>query len=674
MLSAYFIHALPWLHTHNQARPRSRFALAAIITMLIAEPSLTWAANEGDPPHLPADLTEFSLEELVNIEVTSVSKKGQPLSHSAAAIFVISQDDIRRSGVTSIPEALRMVPGLNVAKLDGNKWAITARGLNDRYANKLLVLIDGRTVYSPVFAGTYWELQDYVLEDIDRIEVIRGPGGSLWGANAVNGIINVVTKKAKDTQGLLASTVAGPEEGIGTVRYGGKVGADLHYRAYGKYFNRDTTYNSPAGAHDDWRNGRGGLRADWTASSRDDVTVQGDYSDAQIGQRQTLATLTSPFSRTVDEDGSLSSHNLLTRWTHRLEGGSETALQLYYDSYRRDTVSLGERVQTYDVDFQHRFVLPLRQEIVWGLGYRLTSDRFRNSANTIVLKDARDISLYSAFLQDEIKLIPDRLSLTLGSKLLHNDYTGFEIQPSARLLWQATKAHTFWTAVSRAVRTPDRFRENSTLNVAGTGAGFVKVQGNDQLQSEAVMAYELGYRTTPFEQLSLDIATFYTHYDHLTYSTTVNSLTSRYANNASARTSGVEVAADWRPVDWWSLRPALTYFQATMEGATPQTAGTTARAGSTPERQLSLRSRINMSHGMEFDAWLRYMDRLRDMSVPSYTTLDLRLGWHATKNLTLDLVGQNLLDPHHPEFSTRAGGTQLTEVQRSAFIRLTWQY
>ncbi len=294
--------------------------------MLIAEPSLTWAANEGDPPHLPADLTEFSLEELVNIEVTSVSKKGQPLSHSAAAIFVISQDDIRRSGVTSIPEALRMVPGLNVAKLDGNKWAITARGLNDRYANKLLVLIDGRTVYSPVFAGTYWELQDYVLEDIDRIEVIRGPGGSLWGANAVNGVINVVTKKAKDTQGLLASTVAGPEEDIGTVRYGGKVGADLHYRAYGKYFNRDTTYNSPAGAHDDWRNGRGGLRADWTASSRDDVTVQGDYSDAQIGQRQTLATLTSPFSRTVDEDGSLSSHNLLTRWTHRLEGGSETAL------------------------------------------------------------------------------------------------------------------------------------------------------------------------------------------------------------------------------------------------------------------------------------------------------------------------------------------------------------
>ena len=670
MFSAYFIHAFSWLPIRN----RARFTLMAIITMLTAEPSLTLAAQADAPPHLPADLTELSLEELMSVEVTSVSKKGQPLSQSAAAIFVITQDDIRRSGVTSIPEALRMVPGLNVAKIDGNKWAITARGLNDRYANKLLVLIDGRTVYSPVFAGTYWEPQDYVLEDIDRIEVIRGPGGSLWGANAVNGIINVVTKKSKDTQGLLASTVAGPEEGIGTVRYGGKVGSDLHYRAYGKYFNRDTTYNSPAGAHDDWRAGRGGFRADWTASSRNEVTVQGDYSDARIGQRQTLATLTSPFSRTVDEDGSLSSHNLLTRWTHRLEGGSETALQLYYDSYRRDTVSLGERVHTYDADFQHRFSLPLHQEIVWGLGYRLTSDRFRNSANTIVLKEARDISLYSAFLQDEIKLLPDRLSLTIGSKLLHNDYTGFEVQPSARLLWQAAKAHTFWTAVSRAVRTPDRFRENSTLNVTGTGAGFVKVQGNDQLQSESVMAYELEYRTTPFEQLSLDIATFYTHYDHLTYSSTVNSLTSRYANNASARTSGVEAAADWRPVEWWSLRPALTYFQATMLGATPQTAGTAAQAGSTPERQLSLRSRINMRHNLEFDAWLRYMDRLRDLDIPSYTTLDLRLGWHATKNLTLDLVGQNLLDPHHPEFSTRAGGTQLTEVQRSVFIRLTWQY
>ena len=548
---------------HRTTAQRCHLALLRLTFVGLALGVMLPALAAAQPSQ---DLTDLSLEELMNIEVTSVSKKGQPLSQAAAAIFVITQEDIRRSGVTSIPEALRMAPGINVAKVDGNKWAITARGLNDRYANKLLMLIDGRTVYSPVFAGTYWELQDYVLEDIDRIEVIRGPGGSLWGANAVNGVINIITKKAKDTQGVLASTVAGKEEGIGTVRYGGAVGSDLHYRVYGKYFNRDTAYSSPTGAHDDWRAGRGGFRADWAASSHDTVTVQGDYSEGRAGQRQTLATLSTPFSRTINEDAGLFSHNLLTRWTHQLEGGSETSLQLYYDLYRRDTTALAERVQTYDIDFQHRFALPLRQEIVWGLGYRLMSDQFRNSINTQVLKDSRNISLYSAFLQDEIRLIPDRLSLTLGSKFLHNDYTGFEIQPSARILWQAAPAHTFWAAASRAVRTPDRFREDGTVNVAGTPFGFVQIQGNNQQQSETVVSYELGYRTSLFEQLSLDIAIFYNHYDNLVYAQSVSTFASRLANNTSGHTSGIEVAADWRPLEWWSLRPALTYFQATLEG------------------------------------------------------------------------------------------------------------
>ena len=370
----------------------------------------------------PEDLTELSLEELLNVEVTSVSKKGQPLAQAAAAIFVITQEDIRRSGVTSIPEALRMAPGINVAKVDDNKWAITARGFNDRYSSKLLVLMDGRTLYTPFFAGVYWELQDYALEDIERIEVIRGPGGALWGANAVNGVINIITKKAKDTQGALASTVVGTEEAIGTLRYGGTVGDNFHYRVYGKTFNRDTSY-APGGAHDDWRTGRGGLRADWDIGSHDSLTVHGNYSDGRAGDRVTLPRLSAPFgTQSRDEDAGLASQSVLANWTHRFGSQSETQLHFYYDQYRRDSVTIGERVNTYDVDFQHRIGLPfgLGHDVVWGLGYRLMSDRFRPGTAITLATPARDISLYSAFLQDEISLVPDTLSLTLGSKFLHN--------------------------------------------------------------------------------------------------------------------------------------------------------------------------------------------------------------------------------------------------------------
>lgn len=621
----------------------------------------------------PDDLTELSLEELMNVEVTSVSKKGQPLSQAAAAIFVITQEDIRRSGVTSIPEALRMAPGINVAKVDGNKWAITARGFNDRYSSKLLVLMDGRTLYTPFFAGVYWELQDYALEDIERIEVIRGPGGALWGANAVNGVINIITKKAKDTQGALASTVVGTEEAIGTLRYGGTVGDNFHYRVYGKTFNRDTSY-APGGAHDDWRSGRGGLRADWDLGSHDALTVHGNYSDGRAGDRVTLPRLSAPFgTQSRDEDAGLASQSVLANWTHRFGSQSETQLRLYYDQYRRDSVTIGERVNTYDVDFQHHIGLPFGHDVVWGLGYRLMSDRYRPSTAITLAVPSRDISLYSAFLQDEISLIPDTLSLTLGSKFLHNDFTGFEIQPSARLLWKVTPQHSIWTAISRAVRTPDRFREDATLTVTGTPFGAVRIL-NNSLDSEHVLAYELGYRGQLHPRLTLDLASFYNQYDRLVFTETVTALTTRYVNNASGHTAGLELAAEWRPFDWWALRPVFTYQQTVIAGPPITSIPTTGREGSSPDHQASLQSRITWGQQWEFDAWYRYVERLTASGVPGYHTLDLRVGWHLSKQLTLDLVGQNLLDKAHPEFRTISGGTQRTEVQRAGFLRLTWHY
>lgn len=621
----------------------------------------------------PEDLTELSLEELMNVEVTSVSKKGQPLSQAAAAIFVITQEDIRRSGVTSIPEALRMAPGINVAKVDGNKWAITARGFNDRYSSKLLVLMDGRTLYTPFFAGVYWELQDYALEDIERIEVIRGPGGALWGANAVNGVINIITKKSKDTQGAMASTVVGTEEAIGTLRYGGTVGDSFHYRVYGKTLNRDTSY-APGGAHDDWRSGRGGLRADWDLGSQDALTVHGNYSDGRAGDRVTLPRLSAPFgTQSQNEDAGPASQSVLANWTHRFGSQSETQLRLYYDQYRRDSVTIGERVNTYDVDFQHHIGLPFGHDVVWGLGYRLMSDRFRTSTAITLAVPSRDISLYSGFLQDEISVVPDTLSLTVGSKFLHNDFTGFEIQPSARLLWKASPQHSIWAGISRAVRTPDRFREDAALTVTGTPFGPVRIL-NRSLDSERVLAYELGYRGQLHPRVTIDLAAYYNQYDRLIFTETVTALTSRYANNMNGHTAGLEVAGEWRPFDWWALRPALTYQQTVLAGPPMTSIPTTGREGSSPDHQASLQSRITWGPQWEFDAWYRYVERLTAAGVPGYHTLDLRLGWHVSKQLTVDLVGQNLSDKAHPEFRTISGGTQNTEVQRAGFLRLTWHY
>ena len=618
------------------------------------------------------DLTELSLEELLNVEVTSVAMKAQPVAKTAAAIFVITQEDIRRSGVTSIPEALRMAPGVNVARVDGNKWAISARGFNDRYSSKLLVLMDGRTLYTPFFAGVYWELQDYALEDIERIEVIRGPGAALWGVNAVNGVINIITKKSQDTQGVLASTVVGTEDVIGTARYGGNIGEDFHYRLYVKGFNHETSY-AQGGAHDDWRAGRGGVRADWNLSPHDSLTIHGHYSDGRMGERSDNPRLSPPFgSQLRDQDVTVSSHSLLANWTHRFAGGSESTLRMYYDQYRRDAISIGERVNTYDIDFQHRLPLPFGHDVVWGLGYRLMSDRFRTSSVLTMADTARDLNRYSAFIQDEITLLPDRLFLTLGSKFLHNEFTGFEVQPSGRLLWMVTPHHSLWTSVSRAVRTPDRFREDTVLNVAGTPFGPIRIVGNTQLRSERVLAFEGGYRGQMHPRLTVDVVGFYTIYDRLIYSQSIGGFppASQYANNAEGHTTGVEVAAEWRPLDWWALRPAFTY-QHIMVSASPLVFYETA--GATPRHHTSLQSRMTWKD-WEFDAWYRYVDRIADLDIPGYHTVDLRLGWHIIAQLDLDLVGQNLLDPHRLEFSSRSGGTRVTEVQRAGYLRLTWHY
>src|SRR6266699_2484086 len=449
-------------HKTGPAMRAGRIFLAGFLSVLLA--GSTVAQNSRNVP----DVTAMSMEDLMNLQVTSVSKHTQKVADAAAAIVVITQEDIRRSGATSIPEALRLAPGLEVARIDQNKWAIGSRGFNGRFDNKLLVLIDGRSVYTPLFSGVYWNVQDVMLEDVDRIEVIRGPGATLWGANAVDGVINVITKKAKATQSAVVTAGAGTEErAAGGVRYGGKLGDNTYYRAYTKYFDwGPSAYPSGMTAHDGWDALRGGFRADWTPAGANSLTLQGDTYRSRFDETLTVASLSAPYSNTFPNDGKYSGGNILGRWNHTSEGSS-MSLQMYYDNTTITDHSLfGDHQNIFDIDFQHGFHTGDSQQFVWGFGYRSIRDKNDPSFTVSLQPNQVTLNQFSTFLQDEISLVDNRLQITLGSKFERNEFTGFEIEPNARLLWNLTPNQSIWTAVSRAVRTPALTEEGLRLNSA----------------------------------------------------------------------------------------------------------------------------------------------------------------------------------------------------------------
>jgi iron complex outermembrane receptor protein len=671
-------------------------AVLAIVVCL----SLTFRIQGGEAAQNPPDdLTALSLEDLMNIEVTSVSKKGQKLSDAAAAIFVITQEDIRRSGVTSIPEALRMAPGLQVAHIDANKWAITARGFNGRWGNKLLVLIDGRTVYSPLFSGVVWELQDMMLEDIERIEVIRGPGAALWGSNAVNGVINVITKHTKDTQGGLITAGFGTEErGFGAARYGGKVDDNLTYRLYAKYFDRDGFVEaSGRDGSDDWRAARGGFRMDYQPTGKDSLTLQGDIYGSNDGQRYETPSLFPPFSESFSSDSHFSGGNTLARWSHVFSSSSDMSLQLYYDRMEPDDELFKMTVDIFDLDFQHQFKLGDRQQIMWGFGYRFARSSADNSFVVSFDPVTEENNLISAFVQDEIGLWGDQLKLILGSKFEHNDFTGFEIQPNARLLYAPNKRNTLWTAASRAVRTPSFGERDIVYNSQVVPPGsegnpspfplLVQALGNRELSSEEVTAFELGYRFQPTDRLSFDIATFYNLYDNLIagevgdtifVATPVPHLVTQILtqNHLEGATYGAELATEYKLFQWWRLQGAYTYLQLDLEPEEDSSEQDAAGLieGRSPRHQLSMRSWMELPYHLELDLWLRYVDSLTTGDIPSYTTLDVRLGWRPCKALELSIVGQNLLESHHPEFVPDFINSIPTEVPRGVYGKVSWRF
>lgn len=672
----------------------SKILIVAILSLFFIPnhaQSYLWSKSKTLDEEM-TELSKLDFEELMNIEITSVSKKAQKVSEAAAAIFVITNEDIQRSGVTSIPEALRMVPGLEVARIDASTWAITCRGFNGRFANKLLVLMDGRSIYTPLFSGVFWDVQDTLLEDLDRIEVIRGPGATLWGANAVNGVINIITKQAKDTQGGLVTAGVGTEErGLGSVRYGGKLNDDTYYRVYAKYFDRDSAVDvSGHDGADEWHVLRGGFRMDWEPANSNSLTLQGDIYDGDAGQRLSVTSLTAPYTRTFDEDTEITGAYLLSRWKRTISDNSDIMLQLYYDRTERNTAVMDESRDTFDIEFQHQFSLSERQEFIWGLGYRFTSDDIDNTFSLSFYPDNRDDNLFSAFLQDEIMLIEDRLHLTLGSKFEHNDYTGFEIQPSVRLIWTPYRQHSVWTAVSRAVRTPSRAEEDVRINqkvFPGSPPRVVSLFGNHDFDSEELIAYELGYRVQLMDRLSLDIAAFYNDYDDLRTeepgepfpetSPSPPHLVIPYTagNKMKGETYGIELAADWRVLDWWRLQAAYTYLQMQLhlDGDSRDMRSVSAE-GESPHNQVSLRSSMDLTRDLDFDLWLRYVDNLPSQDVGSYITLDARLGWKLYKDIELSVVGQNLLDSHRLEFEPEILDTYPTEVERSVYGKITWRF
>jgi iron complex outermembrane receptor protein len=638
------------------------------------------------------DLTQVSIENLMNMEVTSVSKKEQKLSRAAAAIFVITQEDIRRSGTKSIPDLLRIVPGVDVAQLDANIWVISIRGFADRFADKVLVLVDGRSAYTPTSSGVYWDQQDVPVEDIDRIEVIRGPGGTVWGANAVNGVINIITKSAWATPGGFFAGGAGSGETTQElIQYGGKIGQRGSYRVFSKYFNvGNLTATDGTEAADGWHTSHGGFRSDWNVSSRDTMTVQGDLLGTSEGETINVVLSNAlPQQPTFNTRTTVGAGNVLGRWNRTLVNNSDLSLQIYYDGYNRHEEGGSERRNTFDLDFQHHLGVGPRQDVVWGLGYRVTGDNLTPKYSKSFVPARKTDNLFSGFVQDEIRLA-ESLWFTLGSKLEHNAYTGFEFEPSGQLVWTPTARQAIWASAARAVRQPARADtgiriDANIIPLSNGGFGVVQISGDPNRKAEELLACQLGYRAQVMKELSFDLATFLNFYHHLqTDEPGVPFVTSSplpahtvfpevSTDNAHGRTYGLEVFVNWDITRRWRISPGLTVRRMhIVPDASSQDTGVGGIAGDTPNQKFEIRSLLSLPHKLEWGATLYHVASLPDQGVPGYFRVDTRGAWRFGEATELSIVGRNLLTPRYAEFGDDA--PLHTLMRRSVYGQIEWRF
>jgi len=646
--------------------------------------------HAGDPGSSQMDLLKrMSFEELMNVEITSVSRAPESLRDAAAAIAVVDRDTIRRSGATTLPDALRLVPGIHVGEQTSSSWAVSARGFSNVNSEKLLVLSDTRSIYTPLVSGVGWDAQNYLLEDLERIEVIRGPGATMWGSNAVNGVINITTRSSRDTHGTYLAAGAGTFDRAWVgARYGGETDGGVNYRVYGKYFDRGETENSITDSDDAWQFGQVGFRTDWDGDERDAFTVQGDMYSGDVGQLVPAITVLGRPGPEGPLTLRLSGGNVLARWRRTHDESSDMQLRAYYDYTRRDDPSYTDTLHTFDIDFQRRFTAGSRHEIIWGAAYRVTSNN--NEAGDLFALDPEHSTdtLYSGFIQDQIAL-NDVLRLTVGTKLEHNDFSGFEVQPSVRMAWRVRPNQTAWAAISRAVRVPTRIERDIAIDVTDpAGDPIIRLLGNPDFESEELIAYEAGYRWQPMQALSLDIALFYNDYAKLASleigepfidpedGRTVIPVLNE--NLTDGRTYGAELLVEWQPVEQWQLTASYSHIDMDLEPQGQDANRGELLEGSTPRNLAGLRSLVTLHERIELDAQLRYQSRIRSMpleinvaGIDAYTELDLRLGWRASDHWLLSLVGQNLLHDSHPEFGPAESRGSL---ERAGYLRAEWRH
>ncbi|HKU60156.1 MAG TPA: TonB-dependent receptor [Gemmatimonadales bacterium] len=657
-----------------------------VLALALALPAARAAAQQ---PAREPDLADLDIEELGRIRITSTARRPEPASRAAAAVYVITREDIRRSGAVSLPEALRLAPGLQVAQVTGRDWSITSRGFAEQSPNKLLVLIDGRAVYSPLFAGVFWDVQDVPLEDIERIEVILGPGATLWGSNAVNGVINVITRSATDTRSGLVSAHAGTSDHVrATGRWGTALGARSSVRAYGTFLERSASHLADGDlGEDDWQQGQGGARLDLAPGERDQVTVQGDVYTGSGGQLVQRAQLSPPYTETVDDQLDAGGGNLLARWSRRLGERSEVQLQGYYDrAVRKVPSSFGRvAVDIADLELQHHLLVGTRHDLIWGAGYRLNADTISGTFPTTLDPPARTTHLLTGFVQDEIALSPDHWSVTVGTKLEHNDFTGIEVQPNLRLLWLPRPGHTAWTAVSRAVRIPSRLDADvefvaSVLPVT-TPPTVVRFQGNEDFDAEEAITWEGGWRAQVSPTVSADLALYYAWYDRLRSITPLPPTAEggfivqpfQVDNDARGHTYGGTLTATWHPYPVLRLLATYTLLRMTVEPRDDAPPGSVPNVtpGFNPENQAGLRGSLTLANGLEADLAFRYVDVLPGpQPIPSYVEADARLGWVLRPGLILGLAGRDLLHDQHPEFFS----SPQRYIQRRAELQAEWRF
>jgi iron complex outermembrane receptor protein len=670
-------------------RPTYCVEIVAAALILLAFVGSTIRAQQPSISQQSAEyLNSLSLEQLTGVEVTTASKEPEQIWQTPAAIYVISRDDIRRSSATTIPELLRLVPGVEVARIDSDHWAVGVRGFGGEFSKSLLVLIDGRSVYSPLFAGVYWQVQDTLLEDIDRIEVIRGPGGTIWGANAVNGIINIITKNAKDTHGVLVSLGGGDvDQGIGGSRFGGAQGKSFDYRVYGKGFTRDPEFHPDREDFDEWRMGQLGFRTDWEATRRDTLNVQGDMYKGRDGERVAISSYSPPSVAVIDAPHSTSGGDITASWRRVIGDHSDIETRGYFDRTTRFSPQLDEIRNTFDIDLLYHSRIKARQDILLGVGARWSPDTITQKYATLDFAPHQETDrVYSWFAQDHIGFIPEKVSLIFGSKFEHNNRSGFEIQPNGRLLWTPRLHQTIWVAVTRAVRTPSRLDQDLKLTdlLQASSSLFLRVVGNKRFKSERLLGTEVGYRALIASKLYVDVSAFRNDYNDLygygpgALLAETSSPPSRIilqeplANALKGDTSGGEIAPDWKAATWLELKGSYSYLHLYVHDKPGFTdnQNTVSDNGSSPHHQFVIQALFSLPKKMEFDPTYRYVSALPYQKIVAYHEVDARLGWHISHGWEMSVAGRNLLQPRHPEFGSDVD--TIVGIKRDVYAKILW--